>query len=225
MSIEQNPDVIARAAHHAALSDPARVRIVDLLTPGDLSPSELQLALGMPSNLIAHHLRVLEDEGMVARHRSEADRRRSYIRLVPETFDGFRLARLAAPTRVLFVCTANSARSQLASALWQKASSIPVTSAGTHPGADVAPGAIMAAQRHGLDFQGARPQLLADVEDPGDLVISVCDSAYEELEGAAALHWSIPDPVRIGTDAAFDAAFDSLAERIGELVPRLTTSR
>lgn len=224
MNSEQNADVIARAARHAALSDPARVRIVDLLTPGDLSPSELQLALGMPSNLVAHHLRVLEGEGMVARHRSEADRRRSYIRLVPDAFVGFGLARLAAPTRVLFVCTANSARSQLASALWRTASSIPVTSAGTHPGADVAPGAITAARRHGLDFRGAKPRLLADVEDPGDLVISVCDAAYEELEGAPALHWSIPDPVRIGTDAAFDTAYETLAERIGEIVPRLRAS-
>lgn len=224
MSIEQNADVIARAAQYAALSDPARVRIVDLLTPGDLSPSELQLALGMPSNLVAHHLRVLEAEGMVARHRSEADRRRSYVRLVPEAFDGFGLSRLAAPARVVFVCTANSARSQLAAALWQKASSIPVTSAGTHPGADVDPGAISAARRHGLDFHGAKPQFLANVEGSDDFVISVCDSAYEELQGAAALHWSIADPVRIGTDAAFDTAYDTLAERIGDLVPRLKAS-
>jgi protein-tyrosine-phosphatase len=223
MNIEQT-GVIARAARYAALADPARVRIVDLLTPGDLSPSELQLALGMPSNLLAHHLRVLEGGGMVARNRSEADRRRSYVRLVPEAFNGFGLAVLDAPTRVVFVCTANSARSQLAAALWQKASGIPVTSAGTHPGVDIDPGAISAAQRHGLNFRGAKPRLLANVESSGDFIISVCDSAHEELEGAASLHWSIPDPVRIGTDAAFDTAYETLAERIGDLVPRLKAS-
>jgi ArsR family transcriptional regulator, arsenate/arsenite/antimonite-responsive transcriptional repressor / arsenate reductase (thioredoxin) len=39
----------------------------------------------MPSNLLAHHLRVLEEAGLVTRHRSEGDKRRSYLRLVPGT--------------------------------------------------------------------------------------------------------------------------------------------
>jgi protein-tyrosine-phosphatase len=52
---------------------------------------------------------------------------------------------------------------------------------------------------------------------PGDLVVAVCDEAREVLGPRVAVHWSIPDPVRIGTDAAFDAAFDELDERIREL--------
>jgi protein-tyrosine-phosphatase len=54
-------------------------------------------------------------------------------------------------------------------------------------------------------------------------VITVCDSAHEEL-GTDALHWSIPDPVAAGTDAAFDAAFDELAARVDALASRLTAA-
>jgi ArsR family transcriptional regulator, arsenate/arsenite/antimonite-responsive transcriptional repressor / arsenate reductase (thioredoxin) len=89
----------------------------------------------MPSNLLAHHLGVLEQAGLVSRHRSEGDRRRTYLRLVQGALDP--LARPPARTvrRVLFVCTANPAGSHLAAALWRRTSSIPVASAGTHPAA------------------------------------------------------------------------------------------
>ena len=60
MSVER------RARVHAALGEPARLAIVDRLVPGDASPSELAAALGVASNLLAHHLRVLEQAGVVA---------------------------------------------------------------------------------------------------------------------------------------------------------------
>ncbi|HSL38105.1 MAG TPA: metalloregulator ArsR/SmtB family transcription factor, partial [Arthrobacter sp.] len=88
MNIETVDGLRARAAKHAALADPARLRMVDLLTLGDFSPSELQAELGMPSNLLSHHLRTLEEAGLVVRHRSEADRRRSYIRLAAGALGG-----------------------------------------------------------------------------------------------------------------------------------------
>jgi protein-tyrosine-phosphatase len=54
---------------------------------------------------------------------------------------------------------------------------------------------------------------------PGDLVVAVCDSAYEELGPTRErLHWSVPDPVRVGTDAAFEGAYQDVAERVGRLV-------
>src|SRR5688572_8714669 len=92
----QDADVARRAALHGALSDPARLRIVDWLSLGDRSPGELQSALGMPSNLLAHHLAVLERQGLLVRHRSEADRRRYYLRLVPEALDGLQPHRFVA---------------------------------------------------------------------------------------------------------------------------------
>src|SRR3954452_93757 len=108
----ESKQVARRAAIHAALADPARLRIVDTLVVGDASPSELAVMLAMPSNLLAHHLRVLEGEGLVTRTRSEGDGRRSYLRLVPGALDDLSPAPLRAVTRVVFVCTANSARSQ-----------------------------------------------------------------------------------------------------------------
>ncbi|HEY6494207.1 MAG TPA: metalloregulator ArsR/SmtB family transcription factor, partial [Trebonia sp.] len=72
-------DLQRRAAVHAALSDPARLRIADTLRAGDASPSELAAMLAMPSNLLAHHLRVLEEAELVSRRRSDGDRRRTYL--------------------------------------------------------------------------------------------------------------------------------------------------
>ena len=80
-------EVAARAAVHAALADPARLLITDTLALGDVSPSDLADMLAMPSNLLAHHLHVLEQAGLLTRRRSEGDRRRSYVQLVPGALD------------------------------------------------------------------------------------------------------------------------------------------
>ena len=101
---------------------------------------------------------------------------------------------------------------------------IPVASAGTHPAERIDPGAVAAAERHGLGFAAARPRHLDEVLDADDYVITVCDDAHEETSGLAALHWSVPDPVRIGTGAAFDAALDEIARRVDGLAPRLTAA-
>lgn len=208
-----------RAALHAALSETARLEIVDLLTLGDWSPSELQARLGLPSNLLAHHLNVLEHAGIIARGRSEADRRRSYVRLERAALADLGIGRTISAKRVVFVCTANSARSQMAVALWNRASSIPAASGGTHPAERIDPAAIETAREHGLSLRNRRPHLLEEVREPGDYIVTVCDNAHEELGAADALHWSIPDPVRSGTSAAFEAAFDELARRVDDLAP------
>jgi hypothetical protein len=59
------------------------------------------------------------------------------------------------------------------------------------------------------------------VQEDGDLVITVCDLAHEELGRLAALHWSVTDPVPVGDPAAFDAALDELGRRVRQLAPRL----
>ncbi|MCR2692907.1 hypothetical protein NSP23_24515, partial [Salmonella enterica] len=82
-----------------------------------LSPTEIGVALGLPSNLVTHHLNVLESVGMVSRSRSEADKRRSYVHLAETALRGLTPGRVERADRVVFVCTANSARSQLAAAL------------------------------------------------------------------------------------------------------------
>jgi ArsR family transcriptional regulator, arsenate/arsenite/antimonite-responsive transcriptional repressor / arsenate reductase (thioredoxin) len=221
MNTERVSELERRAGLHAALSDPARLRIIDTLSVGDTSPSELAGLLVMPSNLLAHHLRVLESEGLITRTRSEGDKRRAYLRLVPATLEQLTPPPLRAAERVVFVCTANSARSQLAAALWRHASPVPAASAGTHPAQRIDPGAVAVAERHELALRRLRPRAIADVVATGDLVITVCDLAHEELGDRSELHWSIPDPARTGTPAAFDAAYDELDRRVSDLAPRL----
>ena len=224
MKIEAANTFQARVARHAALADPARLRIMDLLTLGDFSPSELQAELGMPSNLLSHHLRTLEEAGLATRHRSEADKRRSYLRLAPGALVGLIPGAAHAATRVLFVCTRNSARSQLATALWRQVSDIPAASAGTHPASRIARGAIETARRHGLELPDIAPRTLEEVAGEADLVVTVCDNAHEELTGLGGIHWSVPDPLRLDTAAAFDQAFDDITRRVADLAPRITAA-
>lgn len=222
MSIDAYPEVERRAALHAALADPARLRIVDSLTLSDASPSELAQALGVGSNLLAHHLGVLEREGLVVRTRSEGDRRRSYVRLVPGALAALTVGRPRPAPRVLFVCTASSARSHLAAALWRRASDVPAESAGTHPAERIAPGAVAAARRHDVDLPDVRPRHVEAVHESGDLVVTVCDRAHEELPFPVDVHWSVPDPVPTGTPEAFDRALEELSRRVDRLAPLLT---
>jgi protein-tyrosine-phosphatase/DNA-binding transcriptional ArsR family regulator len=231
-------DFEARVQGLAALADPVRLRLVDLLGEGDASPGELHARVGLSSNLLAHHLNVLEEAGIVSRHRSHADRRRTYLRLHRDRLAGLlpsarsQSGGVEGVERVVFVCTANSARSQLAAALWQEASPIPVVSGGTHPGTAIAPGAVSAARRHGLTLVRDRPQSLEGLLRDGDYVVTVCDAAHEELRVvgetsrttvrlAGVSHWSVPDPVATGTKAAFDAAHDEIADRVADLARRL----
>lgn len=227
MFVEPNDEVVLRAAVHAALGEPGRLAIVDALLLGEASPTELQRLLAMPSNLLAHHVRVLERVGVVSRHRSEADRRRTYLALAPGAFDALRPVRVHDAVRVVFVCTHNSARSQLAAALWNDTSPVPATSAGTHPAAAVHPRAVAAAQRHRVPLAPAAPRHVDDVLSTQDVVITVCDAAHEELTGthnvppttSPSLHWSIPDPARTGEDSAFDRVVIDLTDRIARVAP------
>ena len=222
MNIERTAELESRAKVHAALGDVTRLQIVDLLTVGDASASEVGAALGVPSNLLAHHLRVLEEVDLVVRRRSEGDGRRWYLSRGPAADrDVTGRSILGSPSRVVFVCTANTARSHLAAALWRQASPIAAVSAGTHPGERIHPGAVKAADRHGLPLPAVAPQLLEGLQQGGDLVITVCDRAHEELGGVGWAHWSVLDPVPDGTKAAFDAAYADLASRVTALAPRL----
>ncbi|MEI8406464.1 MULTISPECIES: arsenate reductase/protein-tyrosine-phosphatase family protein [unclassified Kribbella] len=225
MNVEQR-SLVERARVHAALGDPARLAIVDALSVGDAAPGELGAVLEMPTNLVAHHLKVLQEAGLVVRGKSEGDHRRTYVRLVPET-----LAMVGSPAlndvpRVVFVCTHNSARSQLAAGIWARRSEVPVASAGTRPAERVHPRAVKVGRRHGLEPDKWRTAQVSDVVKPDDLVIAVCDIAYEHLpaEARPRVHWSVPDPASVNTDAAFEAAYDELAGRIDRLAPLVSTS-
>lgn len=212
-------DLERRARHHAALADPVRLAVVDELALSDRSPVELRQRLGIESNLLAHHLDVLEEAGLIERSRSSGDGRRRYVHLRREQLAvGARRPTVTA-TPALFVCTANSARSQLAAALWTELTGERGTSAGTEPAKAVARGAVAAARRAGLDLSDACPRSLDDVAARPDLVVTVCDRAHEQLDPAEGwLHWSVPDPVATGTAAAFDATVAELRSRIAATV-------
>ncbi len=211
-------DVEDRAARHAALGDPHRLGIVDELTVSDRTPAELQAVLGCRSNLLAHHLDVLEAAGLISRHRSSGDGRRRYVRIEPEATAALAVGPSVTPQPALFVCSHNSARSQLAAALWQELTHEPASSAGTHPADRVHPGAVAAARRAGLDLSAARPTSLDAIGELPPLVITVCDRAHEELDRPGWRHWSVPDPVPERRPAAFDATVIELRRRIFDLV-------
>lgn len=208
-----------RAARHAALGDPIRLAIVDELALSDRAPVELRRLVGLESNLLAHHLDVLESVEMINRSRSSGDGRRRYVHLLRDSLRDLSPGRGVAPGRALFVCTRNSARSQLAAALWRSLTGAPAASAGTHPAARVHPGAIAAARRAGLDISESVPRTLDRVGKFPGIVVTVCDQAHEELAPDDTwLHWSVPDPVTDGSRAAFDAALAELRERIDVLI-------
>lgn len=204
----------SRARLHAALGDPGRLAIVDELKTSDRSPKELCDILGFPSNLLAHHLDVLEDAGTIERTRSDGDARRRYVRLSANVIDLVGAIEGPLPAEVLFLCTRNSARSQLAAALWRERTGCRARSAGTEVADKVHPGAVAAGRRAGLTIAGAVPTALASIPR-GVQVITVCDLVHEELEATEKWwHWSISDPVEPGRAAQFDTAVRELEERI-----------
>ena len=143
--------------------------------------------------------------------------RRRYVRLARAPLARLGIATGRPAGAALFVCSHNSARSQLAAALWSARTGQAAESAGTHPADRVHPGAVAAAQRAGLDLTEAAPRLL-DPATRAAVVVTVCDRAHEELEpGPDWWHWSLPDPVDDGTPAAFDAVVADLETRICSL--------
>ena len=105
------------------------------------------------------------------------------------------------PIRVLFLCTGNSARSQIAEALLTKKGGdrFVVASAGTSPAKEVRPETLTALQVLGIDWSAAKPKGLDHVvEADWDMVITLCDRARESCPNLPSRpvtsHWGIPDP-------------------------------
>jgi ArsR family transcriptional regulator, arsenate/arsenite/antimonite-responsive transcriptional repressor / arsenate reductase (thioredoxin) len=212
-------DVDERVRIHSALADRHRLAIVDALALGDRTPGELAGMAGLPGNLLAHHLNALDHVGLIRRRVSDGDRRRRYISLRADRLGQLAPARPMELGMVLFVCTHNSARSQLAAALWRDRTSLPGDSAGREPAARVHPKAADVAGHAGLDLSGAIPRGYESVRRPPELVVSVCDRAHEAGVpfDAPTLHWSVPDPVADGRSAAFRSVLAELSSRIDRL--------
>ena len=231
------------------LADEIRWQLLAALAHSDRRVNELVALLGQPLNLVSYHLRKLREHALVLARRSAADRRDVYYSLDLERLRGLLLAageslhpglaampspaakgreELGRGARVLFLCTHNSARSQMAEGiLRQLAPAVEVASAGTEA-TRVHPLAIRAMARQGIDISHQRSKHLAEfAAQRFDWVITVCDSAREACPlfpgDPEQIHWSIPDPSAVeGSEAvrfrAFEAAAVDLLGRIRFLV-------
>jgi ArsR family transcriptional regulator, arsenate/arsenite/antimonite-responsive transcriptional repressor / arsenate reductase (thioredoxin) len=238
------PEFLRLAGH------PVRWLLLSELARSDRQVRELKALLGQPQNLVSYHLGRLRAGGLVAVRRSSADGRDVYysidlarcgelltaagtalhpgLRLIPPPAGTIR-----AQVRVLFLCSGNSARSQLAQAILEQMADGEITalSAGSNP-RPLHPNAIRVMLEDGIDVSGRQPKHLGVFTGQRfDYVISLCDRLREvcpEFPGAAeVIHWSIPDPgAGGGSDAdtypAFRAVAADLRSRIGFLLARIS---
>jgi len=234
-------------------SHPVRWRLMHELVRSDRSVSELTGLVGEPQSLVSYHLRLLREGGLVTVRRSSADRRDSYYALDLAAcraawgvaggalHPALSMSNAPAPCtrarrprqRVLFLCTGNSARSQMAEALITEMScgAVEAASAGSHPKA-LHPNAVRVLRRRGVDISGNLTKHVDEfVTQRFDSVITLCDRVREvcpEFPSHPALaHWSIPDPALEGaTNRASYPAFvrtaDELERRIGFQLHQLT---
>jgi len=211
-------ELLRRAAIHSALGEPARLAIIDELSVSDRSPRDLGSRLQLPSNLLAHHLDTLENIGLILRSTSSGDARRRYVRLDPASMQVIGPRRISSRKPLFFLCTHNSARSQLAAAIWQARTGQPAKSAGTQPAAHIHRQAISAAKRHRIELRDIAPSALGKI--PRNFqVVTVCDLVHEELHAPLDWwHWSIPDPVPSGNPKAFDSVVTELEVRVKQVI-------
>ena len=235
MEATQPPEILG------LLSDPLRWQLVVELGRSDRRVGELVQLVGKPQNLVSYHLAELRRAGIVSARRSSADGRDVYYRadlfrcrdLLGEAGLSLHPGLSLAPTppddveprrarpRLLFLCTGNSARSQIAEALVEhrSAGTVEARSAGSHP-KPLHPNAVRVMAERGVDIAG-RPtkSLTRFARSRFDRVITLCDKVREicpEFPGAPiAAHWSIADPAAAGdSDEATYPAFEHVADEI-----------
>jgi protein-tyrosine-phosphatase len=219
------------------------------LARSDRRVGELCALADRRQSLVSYHLRQLRDGGLVSMRRSAADGRDSYYvldlarcgellssagmslhpALAPTPRPRTARASRSTPARVLFLCTGNSARSQIAEALTEQLSggAVSAASAGSHP-KPLHPNAVRVMRERGIDLAAHRSKHLREFAARRfDYVISLCDRVREvcpEFPGGPELiHWSIPDPAREpGRDEetlpAFERTATELCSRIGFLI-------
>jgi protein-tyrosine-phosphatase/DNA-binding transcriptional ArsR family regulator len=230
-----------------AAGHPVRWRLLGALARSDRQVHELTALVGAQQSLISYHLGLLRKADVVRARRSSADGRDIYYQLdlsrcgqlLAATggalHPGLRLTSPAAPaeatpTRVLFLCTGNSSRSQMAEALLHRRSGGRATtfSAGSQP-KPIHPDAVTAMAERGIDLSAARSKHLDEFTGHRfDWVITLCDRVRElcpEFPGhPATAHWSIPDPAADPDGRpAFDRVAAELAERIDFLLHTIAT--
>jgi protein-tyrosine-phosphatase/DNA-binding transcriptional ArsR family regulator len=228
---------------------PLRWRLLSELARSDRRVLELCELAGQRQSLVSYHLRQLRDGELVSARRSLADGRDTYYVLEltrcrellasagSSLHPGLASAagspavrgRGSGRVRVLFLCTGNSARSQMAEALAERLSdgAVRALSAGSHP-KPLHPNAVRVMRARGLDLADHQSKHLSGYTSRRfDYVISLCDRVREvcpEFPGTPqTIHWSVRDPAREpGTDEqtlpAFERTAAELETRIGFLL-------
>lgn len=238
---------------YRTLSEPLRWQILTELARGDRRVGELTEVTGKPQNAVSYHLAALRAAGAVTARRSSFDARDIYYRAELERCRAMLAAAAAtihpsfdapdtrAPRQitkcssVLFLCTGNSARSQIAEALAThlSAGTINATSAGSHP-KQLHPNAVRVLADRGIDIAShAVTPMTAVAGRRFDRVITLCDKVREicpEFPGRpSASHWSIADPASSGADdeityPAFVDVADQIEARVALLLAELATT-
>jgi protein-tyrosine-phosphatase len=240
------------------VAHPVRWRLLQELAHSDRAVVELTGLLDAPQSLISYHLRELRVVGLVSKRRSSADRRDSYycvdlrrcgellgtagdalhpsLRLVPAVHaPRYARRRGRRRPRVLFLCTGNSARSQIAEALLrqQSAGTIEAASAGSNP-KPLHPNAVRVMRQRGIDISANRTKHLDElVGQHFDLVVTLCDRVREVCPDFPGhpdqVHWSIPDPAHAESSARssypeFERTASELDTRISYLLCAIDAS-
>jgi ArsR family transcriptional regulator, arsenate/arsenite/antimonite-responsive transcriptional repressor / arsenate reductase (thioredoxin) len=239
------------------LAHDLRWQLVTLLARSDYRVQELVGMLGEPANLVSYHLKKLKSSDLVTERRSSQDGRDVYYSLNLSLLraryfaDGAQihpamnvtasLSKEASnmvdmpPVRVLFVCTHNSARSQMAEGLLRSlgGARVEVFSAGTEP-ATVHPDAVRALADRNIDISDHYSKHVDEFRGQSfDYVITVCDRARESCpsfpDNPEQMHWSFPDPAAL-TNAqdrykAFQETAQQLATRIHFLLTMIERER
>lgn len=245
---EASPPPFLQLAGH-----PLRWRLLSELARSDRRVGELCELAAQRQSLVSYHLRQLRDGGLVSARRSIADGRDTYYvldlarcgellvsagaalhpGLVPAVGSHDGRGRGVARARVLFLCTGNSARSQMAEALAERLSegAVRATSAGSHP-KPLHPNAVRVMRARGIDLADRRSKPLTEFTgERFDYVITLCDRVREvcpEFPGTPrAIHWSVRDPARepgsqTQTLPAFERTATELEMRIAFLLAAIT---
>jgi ArsR family transcriptional regulator, arsenate/arsenite/antimonite-responsive transcriptional repressor / arsenate reductase (thioredoxin) len=245
------PPPFLRLAGH-----PLRWRLLMELARSDRRVGELCELAGRRQSLVSYHLRQLRDGGLVLLRRSDADGRDTYYALdvarcgellanagaslhpglTPQSHSADERNRRSRPVQILFLCTGNSARSQIAEALCERLSGAAVSavSAGSNP-KPLHRNAVRVMRKRAIDISGRSPKHLSEFAGQRfDYVISLCDRVREvcpEFRGAPeVIHWSIPDPAREpGSDEqtlpVFERIATELETRISFLIEAINATR
>ena len=230
------------------MADPVRWQLLQSLAHSDRRVGELVVQTAKPQNLVSYHLGELRKAGLVSARRSSADGRDVYYRvdlgrcreLLRTAGIGIHPAlelsfapsahqasgRRSRPT-VLFLCTGNSARSQMAAGLVHHRTSgaIRARSAGSHP-KPLNEHAVRAMAARGIDIAGNGPTHFDRfARTRFDRVITLCDKVREvcpEFPGRPVTsHWSIPDPAVASEESAFERTAEEIEERVDLLIAEL----